>query len=153
MDGEDGWWTTSGNIGLPPLARVMGVGRQQQPTFQAQSLSSSQTRSRDAKPTQHIEITHPQSSIQNWRSTRWRPVTNTIQHIHCRHTTTNSTSSGHGLRRRHRHHIYSHKHEYSKDIHTVFTWTKHNNLTPNIFFNALCSLQTLRNIQAIWTSK
>ena len=27
---EAGWWTTSGNIGLPPLARVMGVGRQQQ---------------------------------------------------------------------------------------------------------------------------
>ena len=30
MDGEAGWWTASGNIGLPPLARVMGVGRQQQ---------------------------------------------------------------------------------------------------------------------------
>ena len=30
MDGEAGWWTTSGNIGLPPLARVMEVGRQQQ---------------------------------------------------------------------------------------------------------------------------
>ena len=30
MDREAGWWTTSGNIGLPPLARVMGVGRQQQ---------------------------------------------------------------------------------------------------------------------------
>ena len=26
MEGEAGWWTTSGNIGLPPLARVMGVG-------------------------------------------------------------------------------------------------------------------------------
>ena len=30
MDREPGWWTTSGNIRLPPLARVMGVGRQQQ---------------------------------------------------------------------------------------------------------------------------
>ena len=30
MDGEVGWWTISGNIGLPPLARVMGVGSQQQ---------------------------------------------------------------------------------------------------------------------------
>ena len=29
MDGKAGWWITSGNIGLPPLARVMGVGRQQ----------------------------------------------------------------------------------------------------------------------------
>ena len=29
MDGENGWWTTSGNIRLPPLAKVMGVGRQQ----------------------------------------------------------------------------------------------------------------------------
>ena len=28
MDGEVVWWTTSGNIGLAPLARVMGVGRQ-----------------------------------------------------------------------------------------------------------------------------
>ena len=33
MDGEAGWWTTSGNIGLPSLARVMGVGRQQQQTL------------------------------------------------------------------------------------------------------------------------
>ena len=39
------------------------------------------------------------TSIQNWRSTKWRPFTNTIQHLHCRHTTTKSTSSGHGLRR------------------------------------------------------
>ena len=31
MDGEAGWWTTSGNIGLPPLARAIGVGRQQVP--------------------------------------------------------------------------------------------------------------------------
>ena len=30
LDGEAGWWTTSRNIGLPQLARVMGVGRQQQ---------------------------------------------------------------------------------------------------------------------------
>ena len=32
MDGEAGLWTTSRNIGLPPLARAMGVGRQQQET-------------------------------------------------------------------------------------------------------------------------
>ena len=30
MDGEADWWTTSENIRLPPLARVMVVGRQQQ---------------------------------------------------------------------------------------------------------------------------
>ena len=30
MDGEAGWCNTSGMIGLPPLARVKGVGRQQQ---------------------------------------------------------------------------------------------------------------------------
>ena len=29
IDGEAGWCTTSGNIGLPSLARVMEVGRQQ----------------------------------------------------------------------------------------------------------------------------
>ena len=27
MDGEAGWWTTSGKIGFPPLTRVKGVGR------------------------------------------------------------------------------------------------------------------------------
>ena len=33
LGGEAGWWTTSGNIGLPPIARVMGVGKQhKQPT-------------------------------------------------------------------------------------------------------------------------
>ena len=30
MDGEDGWWTTSGKIGLPQLARGIRVGKQQQ---------------------------------------------------------------------------------------------------------------------------
>ena len=30
MDREDGWWASRGNIGLPPLARVKGVGRTQQ---------------------------------------------------------------------------------------------------------------------------
>ena len=30
MDREAGWCVTNGNIGFPPLARVMRVGRQQQ---------------------------------------------------------------------------------------------------------------------------
>ena len=41
IDGEAGWWTAGGKIGLPPLARVMGGGRQQQqPThyYRANSL-------------------------------------------------------------------------------------------------------------------
>ena len=38
MAGEAGWWTTSGNIGLPPLARVMGVGRQQQQLIEVLSI-------------------------------------------------------------------------------------------------------------------
>ena len=38
MDGEAGWWTTSGNIGLLPLARAMGVGRQQQEADLAEDL-------------------------------------------------------------------------------------------------------------------
>ena len=29
MDGEAAWWATNGKIGLPQLASVMGVGRQQ----------------------------------------------------------------------------------------------------------------------------
>ena len=40
MDGEAGWWTTSRNIGLPPLAMVMGVGRQQQPPIHGCSMCS-----------------------------------------------------------------------------------------------------------------
>ena len=40
MDGEAGWWTTSGNTGLPPLARVMGVGRQQQQDMFLMVMSS-----------------------------------------------------------------------------------------------------------------
>ena len=42
MDGEAGWWTTSGNIGLPPLARAMGVGRQQQQIYNSWSLDCSE---------------------------------------------------------------------------------------------------------------
>ena len=62
----------------------------------------------------------------------WRPFTNTIQHVHCRHNTTHR----HGLRRWHHHHIFTHKHECSQEIHTtihtyIFAWTKHNNLTLN----------------------
>ena len=30
MDGEADWWTISGKIRLPPLAKVIGVGRQRQ---------------------------------------------------------------------------------------------------------------------------
>ena len=30
MDGKAGWWITSGKIGLTPLARVKGMGRQHQ---------------------------------------------------------------------------------------------------------------------------
>ena len=41
MDREAGWWTTSGNIGLPPLARAMGVGRQQQPSGPAAEVGES----------------------------------------------------------------------------------------------------------------
>ena len=46
-------------------------------------------------PTQHgYEIQH---STMTALHTRWRPVTHTIQHLYCRHTTIQSTCSGHGL--------------------------------------------------------
>ena len=50
-------------------------------------------------PKAYITYINHTSSIPNWRSTRWRPFTNTVQHLHCRRTTTQSTCSGHGLRR------------------------------------------------------
>ena len=34
MDGEAGWWTSGGKIGLIQLARVKGVGKQQQMGFE-----------------------------------------------------------------------------------------------------------------------
>ena len=63
----------------------------------------------------HILIT----LIQNWHSTKWRPFTNTIQHLHCRHNTAKITSLGHGMRKNHHQHIYTLKHECSQDIHTT----------------------------------
>ena len=33
MEGEAGWWITCGKIGLPPLARVKGVGRPEQQSY------------------------------------------------------------------------------------------------------------------------
>ena len=94
------------------------------------------TTSRDAKPTQYIETTHTHNVNSKLRSTRWRPFTNTIQYLHCRHTTTQSTSLGYVLRRWHHHHIYTHKHECSQKyiqpyLHKSFAWTKQTNLTLN----------------------
>ena len=51
MDGEAGWWTTSGNIGLPPLARAMGVGRQQQEIRNIIKLSPEKSCELDPLPT------------------------------------------------------------------------------------------------------
>ena len=69
------------------------IRKLQQTNFQTQSLSSSKTASRDAKPTQHIEIIHHHNVNSKLAFHRWHPVTNTIQHLHCIHTTTQSTSS------------------------------------------------------------
>ena len=66
------------------------------------------------------------------RTIRWRPFTNTIQHLHYRHATTKSISSGHGLHRLHHHQIYTHKHEYSQEIHTTITFLAgQNTLNPD----------------------
>ena len=54
MDGEAGWWTTSGNIGLPPLARVMEVGRQQQET--SSLYNSKHTKHTHATRVQNIPL-------------------------------------------------------------------------------------------------
>ena len=59
MDGEAGWWTTSGNIGLPPLARVMGVGRQQQLISETLSNSNHITLNTDT-PTRVPNNAHQQ---------------------------------------------------------------------------------------------
>ena len=67
-----------------------------------QSLSASQTTSRDGKPTQYIEITHPHTVNPKlaFHKVAFHKVASIHQqHLHCRHTTTQSTGSGRGLRR------------------------------------------------------
>ena len=53
MDGEAGWWTTSGNIRLPRLARVMGVGRQQQDCGEKERRFSVNIIFTQSSPVQH----------------------------------------------------------------------------------------------------
>ena len=71
-------------------------------------------------PTQYIEIVNSKLAFHKVAS-----FTNIIPHLHCWHTTIQSTGSGHGLRRWHHHHIYTHMHECSQKyiqpyLHTVF---------------------------------
>ena len=86
----------------------------------AQSLSSSQTTSRDAKPTQHIEITH-QNNV------NLKLAFHKVASFHPHYSTftpqdlppPSAPGSGHGLRRRHHNHIHTHKYECSQEIHTT----------------------------------
>ena len=77
----------------------------------AQSLSSSQTTSRDAKPTQHIEITHPHN--------------------------VNSKLAFHKVASYHQHYstytlqTYHHKEHQYRSWPTQNDWTKQNNLTQS----------------------
>ena len=56
MDGEAGWWTTRRNIGLPPLASVMGVGRQQHEWISAQLWHCIQRLATDAGLREGFEL-------------------------------------------------------------------------------------------------
>ena len=77
MDGEAGWWTTSGNIGLPPLARVMGVGRQQQVVDDFKCICIIIDK--------HIEWTSHTESIAK-KNSKYIGVTNRLKHILPLHT-------------------------------------------------------------------
>ena len=90
----------------------------------------------------------------NVHFSRWRPFTNTIQHIHCRYTTTQSTGSGPVLRRWHHDHIYTSAAKKSYN-HTYIKFLPGQNKTSHTKSRqlALCSLQTLQNIRAIWILK
>ena len=100
-------------------------------TFQAQSLSSSQTTSRDTKPKLHIEITHPNNV--NLKLAFHKVAS---FHPHYLTFTPQCTGSGHGLCRRHHNHLHTHKYQCSQEIHTTiptqsFAWTKQNTLLLN----------------------
>ena len=104
------------------------------PTFQAQSLSSSQTTSRDAKHTQHIKITYPHNNNSNLAFHKvasfhqhYSSYTLQIYHHHGHQfrswpTQMTSPSHLHTQARVQQRNTYNHK---------VFSWTKHNNITPN----------------------
>ena len=85
MDGEAGWWTTSGNIGLPPLARAMGVGRQQQ-----------------QQDTNHTSTTHFAALKRYFPDSLVAPMSNSeqINYTFSNHTYTKSTPN-------HIHHHYA----------------------------------------------
>ena len=65
--------------------------------FQVQSLSSSQTTPMDAKPTQHIETTHPDNINLKLAFHKAASFTHTIEQLHLRLIITQCTGSGHGL--------------------------------------------------------
>ena len=99
------------------------------------------------------------TSIQNWRSTRWRPFTLTIQHVHCRHhhpehryrswpTQMTSPSHLHTHVRVQQRNTYNHTY-----IFFCLDKTKHISHYIHTKQLALCSLQTLQTIRAIWTYK
>ena len=68
----------------------------------------------------NIQKPHIHTTLK-WRSSRWRPLTHTIQHLHCRLTTNQRTGSGHGIHRLHLH-TQAKKH-IQPYLDKVFVWT------------------------------
>ena len=87
MDGEAGWWTTSGNIGLPPLARVMGVGRQQQQHNQWYLIQAHIPPLSNWKETGYITANIPNTPMQHRYKTQHSTVT-------ALHTLNNTVAKG-----------------------------------------------------------
>ena len=77
MDGEAGWWTTRGNIGLPPLARAMGVGRQQQGNlkylkfFYAEGMTHGRNYCQNQECELHTDLTIAQVDIDVYKVFIW----------------------------------------------------------------------------------
>ena len=109
------------------------MGRLQKPTFQAQSLSSSQTTSRDANPIQHIEITHHHNinsklafhkvaSFHQYYSTYTLQTNHHQEHQLSSWPTQMTTSS----------HLHTQARVQQRNTYNqVFTWIKQNKLTLN----------------------
>ena len=117
-------------------------------------LSSSQTTSRDIKPTQHIETTLPDNVNLKHKATSFHPqyliCTSQTYHnpVHpFRSWPTQMTSTSHT------HPSASAAKKYIQPyLHKVFAWIKQNNLILNPDkTHALCSVQIRQNIRAIWT--
>ena len=87
MDGEVDWWTTSGKIGLPPLGRVKGVGRQHHNHNCNWCITDTSTTKSTRQNTHDIHKRTPSTTRITGKTKITAPHTPTILHTNTRSNT------------------------------------------------------------------